>query len=132
MYIETLQTFCDLVESGSFSKAAEQKFIAQSAASQQLKALEARYRRPLLERRSRRSVTLTEAGRLLYAECKVLLDRFHVLEERLQDRSATIAGTVRLATVYSIGLHELPPYVTRFMKAYPQVKVHVEYSRTDK
>jgi DNA-binding transcriptional LysR family regulator len=39
---------------------------------------------------------------------------------------------VRLATVYSIGLHELPPYVTRFMKAHPRVKVHVEYSRTDK
>ncbi len=39
---------------------------------------------------------------------------------------------VKLATVYSIGLHELPPYVTRFMKAHPRVKVHVEYSRTDR
>ena len=132
MHIETLKTFCDLVESGSFNKAAALNFISQSAVSQQLKALETRYGRPLLERGSRRGVTPTEAGRLLYAECKVLLDRFRAVERRLQDRSAAIAGTVRLATVYSIGLHELPPYVTRFMKAHPQVKVHVEYSRTDK
>jgi DNA-binding transcriptional LysR family regulator len=132
MHIETLKTFCDLVESGSFNKAAELNFISQSAVSQQLKALERRYSRPLLERGGRHGVALTEAGRLLYAECKVLLERFRALEERLQERSVTFAGTVRLATVYSIGLHELPPYVTRFMKAHPQVKVHVEYSRTDK
>ena len=132
MHIETLKTFCDLVESGSFNKAAALNFISQSAVSQQLKALEARYNRPLLERRSRQGVALTDAGRIFYAECRVLLDRFRVLEERLKERSATLAGTVKLATVYSIGLHELPPYVTRFMKAHPQVKVHVESSRTDK
>ena len=107
-------------------------FISQSAVSQQLKALEARYNQPLLERGSRRGVALTDAGRVLYAECRELLDRFRQLEERLRDPAATIAGTVRLATVYSIGLHELPPYVTRFMKAHPHVKVHVEYSRTDR
>lgn len=132
MHIETLKTFCDLVETGSFNKAAERNFISQSAVSQQLKTLEARYHRPLLERGAGRRVALTESGRLFYAECRVLLDRFRELEERLQQRSTTIAGTVKLATVYSIGLHELPPYVTRFMKLHPQVNVHVEYSRTDK
>jgi LysR family transcriptional regulator, transcriptional activator of the cysJI operon len=74
----------------------------------------------------------TEAGRLLYAECRELLDRFRQIETRLRASSEEVAGTVRLATVYSIGLHELPPYVSRFMKAHPPVKVHVEYSRTDK
>ena len=74
----------------------------------------------------------TDAGRLLYAECRELLDRFRQIETRLRAPSETVAGTVRLATVYSIGLHELPPYVSRFMKAHPRVKVHVEYSRTDK
>jgi DNA-binding transcriptional LysR family regulator len=132
VHIETLKTFCDLVETGSFNKAAALNFISQSAVSQQLKALELRYGRPLLERGSRRGIAMTEAGRLFYAECKVLLDRFGALEERLRRRSTAIAGTIRLATVYSIGLHELPPYVTRFMKMHPQVTVHVEYSRTDK
>ena len=132
MHIETLQKFCALVETGSFTKAAALGFISQSAVSQQLKTLETRYGRPLIERGARPRLAPTEAGRLLYAECRDLLDRFRRLEERLRARSDAIAGTVRLATVYSIGLHQLPPYVTRFMKAHPRVKVHVEYSRTDK
>ena len=132
MHIETLQTFCNLVETGSFGRAARLGFISQSAVSQQLKALEIRYNRPLIERGSRRGLSLTEAGRFFYAECRELLDRFRALEERMREPSEAIAGTIRLATVYSIGLHELPPYVTRFMRAHPRVKVHIEYSRTDK
>ena len=100
--------------------------------SQQLKALEIRY--------NRRSSSVDHDGAwrspkpagCFYAECRELLDRFRALEERMRTPSEAIAGTVRLATVYSIGLHELPPYVTRFMRAHPRVKVHIEYSRTDK
>jgi len=61
-----------------------------------------------------------------------LLERFQRLEGRLRDRAAPIRGTVRIATVYSVGLHALPPYLTRFLKAFPQVKAHVEYSRTNR
>ena len=42
-----------------------------------------------------------------------------------------ISGTIRVATIYSIGLHDLPPYVKRFMKNYPTVNVHVEYRRAN-
>ncbi len=73
MHIETLKTFCDLVESGSFTKAAELGFVSQSAVSQQIKALETRFGCRLLERGSRRGVVLTEAGRQLYAECRDFL-----------------------------------------------------------
>ena len=103
MHIETLKTFCDLVETGSFNKAARLGFISQSAVSQQLKALETRYNQPLLERGARRELALTDAGRVFYAECRELLDRFRQLEERLRAPTGAIAGTVRLATVYSIG-----------------------------
>jgi DNA-binding transcriptional LysR family regulator len=132
MHIETLKTFCDLVETGSFNKTAQLNLVSQSAVSQQLKALESRYGQALLERGARRGLKLTDAGRVFYAECREIVGRLRQLEERLHERAGTVSGTVRLATVYSIGLHELPPYMTRFMKAHPQVKVHVEYSRTDK
>ena len=132
MHIETLKTFCDLVETGSFGKAAQLNFVSQSAVSQQLKALEVRYGRTLIERARHRPARPTDAGRLLYAECKELLERFRLLDARVRRSADTVSGTVRIATVYSIGLHELPPYVTRFMKAHPLVKVHIEYSRTDK
>ncbi len=51
MHIETLKVFCDVVETGSFSTAASQNFITQSAVSQQLRALEAKYRCKLLDLR---------------------------------------------------------------------------------
>lgn len=132
MHIETLKTFCDLIETGSFSKAATRNFISQSAVSQQVKMLEQRFDRQLIERRQRQGVALTEIGKVFYAECKEILARYLALEERMRDQSAAVSGMVRVATVYSIGLHELPPYVKQFIKAHPHVKVHIEYSRTDK
>ncbi len=132
MHIETLKTFCDLIETGSFSKAAALNFISQSAVSQQIKSLEQRFDQQLIERSQRKSITPTEAGRLLYAECKEIIERFHAVEARLRAKSEVVTGTVRVATVYSVGLHELPSYIKQFIKLHPQVKVHVEYSRTDK
>jgi DNA-binding transcriptional LysR family regulator len=132
MHIETLKTFCDLVETGSFSKAAALNFVSQSAVSQQVKSLERRFGRQLIERGQRRGVAPTEAGKAFYADCKEILERYSAMEERMRVKSALVAGSIRVATVYSVGLHELPPYVKRFIKAYPQVKVHIEYSRTDK
>lgn len=132
MHIETLKTFCDLVETGSFSKAAALNFISQSAVSQQVKALEQRFDLPIIERGQRNKVALTEAGKLLYTEFKEIVERFAALENRLRAKSEVVSGTIRVATVYSIGLHELPPHVKALMKAYPQVRVHVEYSRADK
>jgi DNA-binding transcriptional LysR family regulator len=132
VHIETLKTFCDLIETGSFSKAAALNFISQSAVSQQIQALEKRFDQQLIERRKRNGVTPTEAGKSLYLECKEILERFNAIERRLRASSEVVTGTIRVATVYSVGLHELPPYVKRFIKEHPQVKVHVEYSRTDK
>lgn len=131
MHIETLKTFRDLVETGSFGKAAALNFVSQSAVSQQLKALESRYGCVLVERAHRR-VVLTDAGRIFYSECRDLLERFQQVEQRVRDQSLVIAGTIRVATVYSVGLHALPPYVTAFLKSYPQVQVHIEYSRTNR
>src|SRR5262245_54152774 len=131
MHVETLKTFCDLIETGSFSKAAQLNFISQSAVSQQLRGLETRFEQQLLERH-RKGVVPTAAGRVLYDECKEIVERFKALEVRLREGDQTTAGTIRVAAVYSIGLHELPPYVKQFIKAHPQVNVHIEYSRTDK
>ena len=64
MHIETLKVFCDLVDLQSFSLAAERNFITQSAVSQQIRTLEEKFKRRLLERvRGRREVRLTTGGR---------------------------------------------------------------------
>lgn len=132
MQIEALKTFCDLVETGSFTRAGELNFVSQSAVSQQVRGLERRFDRRLLERFGKAGVEPTDAGRLLYKESKAILARFRALEERLHEPGGPVTGTVHVATVYSLGLHALPPYVKQFLREHPQVAIQVEYSRTDR
>lgn len=131
MHIETLKVFCDVVETGSFSIAATQNFITQSAVSQQLRALEAKYRCKLLER-SRGGAKPTPQGAILYRTSREIIDRFQDVEAELQHSCEVVGGHLRLAIVYSVGLHELPPYLKEYLRAYPEVNVHVEYARPNK
>lgn len=131
MQIETLKIFCDLVETHSFSLAAERNFVTQSAVSQQVRGLEEMFKHRLLERvRGRREVRLTQVGEVFYQESLNVITAFNQLREKVRGVDGAVTGTVRVATVYSIGLHELPPAVRRFMALYPLAKIDLEYSRT--
>lgn len=133
MHIETLKVFCDLVDLQSFSLAAERNFITQSAVSQQIRTLEDKFKRRLLERvRGRREVKLTPAGEVFYREAKHVLSAYDQLHESLRGIVGKIGGTVKIATVYSVGLHELPPKVGEFMSKFPAAKIDLEYSRGTK
>ncbi|HXW84405.1 MAG TPA: LysR substrate-binding domain-containing protein [Candidatus Binataceae bacterium] len=131
MHIETLKVFCDIIESGSFSYAASQNFVTQSAVSQQVRSLEEKYDCRLIER-GRAGVKPTPAGQILYTASKEIVRRFMELENRLREIGSVIAGSIRVGTVYSVGLHELPPYLTEFLRNYPAVNVHLEYLRSNK
>ncbi len=131
MHIETLKVFCDLVDLESFSLAAERNFITQSAVSQQIRTLEDKFKRRLLERvRGRREVKLTPAGDVFYKESKKVLAAYDEMQESLRGIVGKIGGTVKVATVYSVGLHELPVKVREFMTKFPSAKIDLEYSRT--
>lgn len=106
--------------------------VSQSAVSQQVRALESRFSHPLIERAYRKGVVLTPAGQRLYAACKDIIERFSALENELSTNGDNIAGSLKIASVYSVGLHELPPYLKSFIEANPKVNVRLEYSRTDK
>ncbi len=130
MHIETLKVFCDLVDMQSFSLAAERNFVTQSAVSQQVRTLEDKFNRRLLERvRGRREVRLTPSGEVFYREAKNVLASFDQLQESMRGLVGKISGTVKVATVYSVGLHELPPKVREFMTKFPAAKIDLEYSR---
>jgi DNA-binding transcriptional LysR family regulator len=130
MQVETFKVFRDLVESQSFSKAATLNFITQSAVSQQVRALEERFHVPLIERRNKR-FGLTREGETLYESSKEIVNHYDALHHQLAEMRNVVSGTIRVATVYSIGLHELPPYLKKFLKEFPKVNVHVEYRRSN-
>lgn len=131
MTVESLKTFCDLVETGSFARAARLNFVTQSAVSQQLRTLERRYECRLLDRPPRRALRMTEAGKILYAEAKAALERLALVEQRLRHRPDVLTGPVTIASVTSVGLHTLPAPMKSFLRAHPQVNLRLLYRRTD-
>ena len=130
MQIESLKVFCDLVETESFTKAAQINGVTQSAVSQQISALERMFKSLLIER-SKKKFRMTREGQVLYDYSKQIISTYESLHSQLQDLKDIISGTIRVATIYSIGLHDLPPYVKKFLKTYPTVNVHVEYRRAN-
>jgi len=131
MQIESLKVFCDLTETESFTKAAQINGVTQSAVSQQISSLERNFKSLLIER-SKKKFRLTREGQVLYDYSKQIIQTFDALHSKLQEIKDIISGTIRVATIYSIGLHDLPPYIKRFLKDYPTVHVHVEYRRANK
>jgi DNA-binding transcriptional LysR family regulator len=130
MQIESLKVFCDLTETESFTKAAQINGVTQSAVSQQISTLERNFKALLIER-SKKKFRLTREGQVLYDYSKQIIQTFDALHSKLQEIQNIISGTIRVATIYSIGLHDLPPYIKRFLKDYPTVHVHVEYRRAN-
>ena len=130
MQIDSLKVFCDLTETESFTKAAQINGVTQSAVSQQISSLERQFKSLLIER-SKKKFRLTREGQVLYDFSKQIIATYESLHNRLQELKDIISGNIRVATIYSIGLHDLPPYIKRFLKSYPTVNVHVEYRRAN-
>ena len=130
MQIESLKVFCDLAETESFTKAAQISSVTQSAVSQQISSLERLFKSLLIER-SKKKFRLTREGQVLYDYSKQIIATYDALQSKLQEIKDIISGTIRVATIYSIGLHDLPPYLKKFLKSYPTVNVHVEYRRAN-
>lgn len=130
MHVENFKVFADLVESESFSRAAKLNGITQSAVSQQLRGMEKHFK-VLIVDRSQKQFRLTNEGKKLYGSAKEMLRLYETLNSELQEMRKEISGTIHISTVYSIGLHELPPYVKIFLAQYPEVNIRVEYRRAN-
>ena len=130
MQIDSLKVFCDLAETESFTKAAQINSVTQSAVSQQISALERAFKSLLIER-SKKKFRLTREGQVLYEYSKQIIQTYDSMQNRLQEIKDIISGTISVATIYSIGLHDLPPYLKKFLKLFPTVNVHVEYRRAN-
>ena len=130
MQIDGLKVYCDLVETESFTKAAQINGITQSAVSQQVSSLERQFKSLLVER-SKKQFRLTREGQIFYDYSKQIIRTYDLLVTKVEEIKDVISGNIRVSSVYSIGLHDLPPYLKKFLKTYPTVNVHVEYRRAN-
>lgn len=128
--LETLKIFVDLIQTESFSRAATRNYLTQSAVSQRIRQLESDLGQQLVVR-GRGRMKPTEAGRIFYDASREILDRFAQARDELNRIRHVVSGTLRLATVPSVGLHVLPPFLKTFLREYPAVDLQLEYRRNN-
>jgi DNA-binding transcriptional LysR family regulator len=125
-----LAAFCAVVERKSFSQAAERLGVTQPAVSLQIRSLEQRLGRQLLDRSGRR-VEPTEAGRRLYASAqRVLAAEEHLLEDLDADDEGAITGTLELGASTGPGGTVVPLLLCEFQEQHPDVRVRLMVSDT--
>ncbi|MFN3323526.1 MAG: LysR family transcriptional regulator [Bryobacteraceae bacterium] len=126
-----LSLFRDIVQNRSVSRGAALNGISQSAASQNLQEMEKEFGVTLLDR-STRPLTVTPAGRLYYEFCRDLLRRKGQFDVDLEKLKGQEGRTVRVATIYSIGISEMSGLEAEFRRRYPQAQLLVDYLRPEK
>ena len=131
MIFENCKLFRDVAHARSLSRAAAQNGISQSAATQHIQELEKRLGVQLLDR-STRPLGLTSAGKLYADLCRDVLRREEDFIAALDEVKAAVEGTVRVASIYSIGLAEMARLREQFSVRCPDAQLQVEYLRPDK
>ena len=131
MILDDCKIFRDVAQSRSVSKGAALNGISQSAASQHIQELEDRFGVELLDR-STRPLGLTPAGRLYFDLCREVLRRAEEFMAALDELKHEIGGNVRIASIYSIGLSEMPRLREEFASLYPKASLQTEFLRPDR
>ena len=131
MDLERAKLFRDIAQNRSVSKGAKLNGISQSAASQHLQDLEDQLGIPLLDRTSR-PLTVTDGGKLYLDMCRDMLRRQDEFQAALERMKAEVEGTVRVASIYSVGLSEMSQLEQEFSRRYPEAHLEVEYLRPEK
>jgi DNA-binding transcriptional LysR family regulator len=131
MNIETLRIFCDVVQHQSFSRGANVNEVSQSAATQSVHRVEKHFNVDLVDR-SKRPFVLTPEGQACYEGFREVLELYDSVEARVRSLRMEISGSVRVAAIYSIGLHDMSRAMQEFMRQYPKAKIRLEYLRPNK
>jgi DNA-binding transcriptional LysR family regulator len=131
MNIETVRIFCDVVQHQSFSRGAAANEVSQSAATQSVHRVEQHFGVQLVDR-SKRPFVLTPEGQACYEGFREVLEVYDAVEARVRSLRKEIAGLVRVAAIYSVGLHDMSRCMQDFMRRYPKAKVRLEFQRPNK
>ena len=128
--LKQIRYFQSVVRLGSFTAAAEEHFISQSAISQQIKALEDELGVALLERK-KRSFTLTQAGEYFYKKSLVLVADYDNMVRELQKVSGNSGELLKVGLLRGYSGKEFNSAVSEFTVQYPDVTVEVTHGNHD-
>lgn len=124
MDFDQLTTFLEVAKLGSFSRAGQKVYRSQSAVSAQIRQLEHEYGDRLLDR-SGKDVTLTPAGRVIFAYAERLLQLRDQSRMAVADQGATPRGTLRIGANEATCLYVLPDVFAKYTGLYPGVQISI-------
>ncbi|MGQ5711006.1 selenium metabolism-associated LysR family transcriptional regulator [Desulforudis sp. DRI-14] len=131
MNFHQLHIFKVVADKKSFSKAARNLFISQPAVSMQIKSLEDHFGAKLLERNTHQ-VNLTEAGHVLYDYVEKILSLADDAEKDISAITGSMRGTLSIGASFTLGEYVIPQLIGRFKNQYPQVKVFLQVTNTER
>ena len=123
--IQQMQTVVAVAKSGSFSRAAEELRVSQSAISQSVKSMEHKLGTMLFQRNGRQ-VRLTHEGERLYALSVDVISRLDQALDDIRHDTETMSGKIRLGTLTGIGKSWLGPFMVEFLSEYPELKLELK------
>ena len=126
---EELTIFVAVVESGSFSRAAEQLGQANSAISRSVKKLEMKLGVSLLNRTTRQ-LSLTEEGERYFRRVQSVLQEMAAAETEIMETRSTPRGLLRIDAATPVVLHFLMPLIKPFRERYPEMTLSLVSSET--
>lgn len=126
----SLQAFVTVADLGSFSQAAEQLFLTQSAISKRIALLEEQLDARLFDRIGRK-VSLTESGNTLLPQARQILRQLQDAKRSLHDLHGQVSGTLSVAASHHISLHRLPPVLRQFAKQCPDVDLDLRFDASE-
>src|SRR5215813_14150504 len=126
MHIRFLKIFCDVVDMGSFSRAAEANGVSQSNASQVVHQLEERLGVQLIDR-SKRPFVLAPEGQRFLEGARVIVQRYDDLEREVRSLHEAAAARLTVASIYSVGLAHMSGLSRQFLSEHPKADIRFEY-----
>ena len=124
-----METFAAVVDTGSFTAAAEQLGLSKSFVSKQISQLENHTGTRLLHR-STRKLSLTDEGKQFYKHCKLVVDEAIKAQEEIIDSQTNPRGRIRFAIPQSIAISNLSSVIKRFQEKYPNILLEIIASGT--
>ncbi|MEQ6884932.1 LysR family transcriptional regulator [Salicola sp. Rm-C-2C1-2] len=130
MDTQSLIAFITVIDTSSFSEAAEALHLTQSAVSKRIATLEHQTGRPLIER-SGRGLRLTDAGHALLPHARKVLDDLHNAREAIASLDHRMQGPLSLITSHHIGLHHLPKWLRALQQTEPELTFNLQFLESE-
>ena len=124
--LNAISVFCKVIETQSFTQAANQQNISVAMASKLVSQLEEHLKTRLLQRTTRKIVP-TEAGMLYYQRCQSILLDLSEADSSISNMATSLQGNLLISVPRDFGLLYISPNLPKFIELHPNLHVEIEF-----